>query len=502
MTSSTESSTNPVKPISPRALHSLLTLAAENRPEKIPAAISRAISNTMRAEVCFLVSTPDQDGNITIFEGFNLIDEAILPGSFISTREKPVIAEKLLDAQPYWNNDKEDVSGFFLDNQAKVKATVLMCPVITMQREPIGGVMLLSPFSHRIWNSQDLIQLTAMVDTVAHILQRVDYIATLEEKLARATADRVYRSVEEKAVTPMEVVPEMPPPVEIEPKTKMGRIFKHAKNQPFYELEASMLLDEVTYLNTDLENLKGNPRSSENEFGTGGPYMPPSEPAEIDMVRSAVSAITGYADLLMGETAGPLTPLQKKFLTRIQVSTGKINHAMTTLEYTEIDIPGKYALEEFSFRQVIRKTLIDFTALIDQKKMKIELALHPDLPPLLSNRENLEIILHKIVKKMLIDSMDNSKITILVKKVNQDEKQNGILCSITSSESDTRTKTALVNGEIDQQLENEVAGLLPGVHGQVWINQVMHQEKTIHFFIENQSGMQWINEYERTNHDH
>ena len=66
-----------------------------------------------------------------------------------------------------------------------------MCPVITTQREPIGGIMLLSPFSHRVWDNQDLIQLTALVDTIAHILQRVDYIATLEEKLSQSTAEKL-----------------------------------------------------------------------------------------------------------------------------------------------------------------------------------------------------------------------------------------------------------------------------------------------------------------------
>lgn len=497
MTSDTDTPTTPIKPVSPRTLHSLLTLAAENRPEKIPAAISRAISNTLRAEICFLVSTPDQNGNITIFEGFNLVEEAILPGCLISAKEKPLIAEKLQISQPYWNNDKEDVSGFFLDKPGKITATILMCPVITMQREPIGGVLLLSPYTHRMWNSQDLTQLTAMVDAVAHILQRVDYIATLEEKLARSTAVRLQQTSSEMTAVQKETPPIIQPIDEIEPTTKMGRIFKQSKNQPFYEIEASMLLDEVTYLNSDLENVKGKTQSSGMEFGTGGPYIVPEEPSEIDIVRSAVSTITGYADLIMSETAGPLTPLQKKFLTRIQISTGKINHAMTTLEYSEIDIPGKKPLEEFSFKQVLRKTLIDFTALIDQKGLKIEVVTPSEIPDILSNRENLETILHKVFRKLLIDSQDNGKISVLVKRVNQDKRQNGILCSITSSQSDTNIKSPLQNGEIDQQLESEVSNLLPSVHAQVWINQVLHQEKTVHLYFENQAGMEWINEYSR-----
>ena len=267
--------TKPIRPIHPRTLHALLSLAAENRPEKIPAAISRAVSNTMHAEICFLMSTPDYDGNITIFEGFNLAAEEMLPGSVISSSKKQLIAEKLRISQPYWNNDLEDVDEFIVNSPIKMKSTVLMCPVITTQREPIGGIMLLSPFSHRVWNSQDLIQLTAMVDTIAHILQRVDYIATLEEKLSRSTAEKIYQTTREVSNTKINSVITVPPEEEVvEPKTKMGRIFQQSKTQPFYDIEAAMLLDEVSYLITDLEQFKDKSLPSTGVLGTdiGGPY--------------------------------------------------------------------------------------------------------------------------------------------------------------------------------------------------------------------------------------
>jgi hypothetical protein len=249
--------TRPLRPIHPQSLHSLLSLAAENRAEKIPAAISRAVSNILHAEICFLFSIPDDDGNITIFEGFNLALEETIPGKIVPSSKKPLIAEKLKISQPYWNNDPEDVSAFFADNSGKVKSTVLMCPVITTQREPIGGIMLLSPFSHRVWNNQDLIQLTAMIDTIAHILQRVDYIATLEEKLSQATTEKLLQTSRESQSVKVNMEIPLPPEKEIiAPKTKMGRIFQQSKNQPFYDIEAAMLLDEVSHLSSDLELLK------------------------------------------------------------------------------------------------------------------------------------------------------------------------------------------------------------------------------------------------------
>lgn len=265
--------TRPLRPIHPQTLHSLLSLAAENRAEKIPAAISRAVSNILHAEICFLISIPDDDGNITIFEGFNLAVEETVPGKIIPANKKQLISEKLKISQPYWNNDAEDVSAFFANNSGKVKSTVLMCPVITTLREPIGGIMLLSPFSHRIWNNQDLIQLTAMVDTIAHILQRVDYIATLEEKLSHSTTEKLLQNSREFPGIKIETDISLPIEKEIQiPKTKMGRIFQQSKNQPFYDIEAAMLLDEISYLSTDLEQFKTKTigSSGESALVTGG----------------------------------------------------------------------------------------------------------------------------------------------------------------------------------------------------------------------------------------
>ena len=179
--------------------------------------------------------------------------EEMIPGKIIQSSKKQLIAEKLKISQPYWNNDPEDVTIFFTKSSDKVKSTVLMCPVITTQREPIGGIMLLSPFSHRIWDSQDLIQLTALVDTIAHILQRVDYIATLEEKLSQSTAEKLLLTTRETTGAKVNIDVTHPPEKEVFiPKTKMGRIFQQSKNQPFYNIEAAMLLDEVSYLSSDL----------------------------------------------------------------------------------------------------------------------------------------------------------------------------------------------------------------------------------------------------------
>jgi hypothetical protein len=85
----------------------------------------------------------------------------------------------------------------------------------------------------------------------------VDYIATLEEKLSKSTTEKLLQTTRDIQSAKVKVEIPLPPEKEIFiPKTKMGRIFQQSKNQPFYDIEAAMLLEEVSYLSSDLELFK------------------------------------------------------------------------------------------------------------------------------------------------------------------------------------------------------------------------------------------------------
>ena len=58
-------------------------------------------------------------------------------------------------------------------------------------------------------------------------------------------------------------------------------------------------------------------------MATGGPYAIANDIPETESMRSAISAIGGYIQLLMSESAGPLTSMQKKFLEKSMLQPGK-----------------------------------------------------------------------------------------------------------------------------------------------------------------------------------
>jgi len=323
----------------------------------------------------------------------------------------------------------------------KQKATVCMCPLITTLREPIGGIILLSPFSHRVWVKEDLIQLTAMVDSIARILQRVDYLASLEEKLAQATAPK-----------PMKTSDCL--------QSQMAEKPNEGKDRMLPAVEA------------------GTPA-----MATGGPYAIANEIPETESMRSAISAIGGYIQLLMSESAGPLNSMQKKFLERVHVAAGKISQSITSFEKTNPSHISHAINEKVAFRPVIKEILFEFGTLIDQKSMKVELVIPRDLPEIVSNKENISKVLRTVLFSTLFEAPSDGKMIILLKSVSQVRSKGGILCSIISVLLGSATKPPYIPIETDHKLENVVSALLSSVNGQLWVNQTIHQEKTVHLFF-------------------
>jgi hypothetical protein len=209
------------------------------------------------------------------------------------------------------------------------------------------------------------------------------------------------------------------------------------------------------------------------------------EPGEIDVVRSAVAAILGYSDLLLSESAGLLTPLQKRFLSRIKVSATKINTATTAEDRFEESQFDKPKFEQIAFDQVLKNVLYEFGTIITQKGIRIELANPGILPVIQSRHSDIENILHKVINTVLQETPINGKVIILLKSEHQTKNLRSILCSITSYLHGSNLKPAVYPGELDKGLENELSTSLSSINGQVWINQAIHELKTVHLLFVN-----------------
>ena len=59
---------------------------------------------------------------------------------------------------------------------------LMSVPIVTPEKEPLGGVLLLSPYSNRLWSAEDQAFLTNIAVSLVPIIQRGQKMSSLEIK--------------------------------------------------------------------------------------------------------------------------------------------------------------------------------------------------------------------------------------------------------------------------------------------------------------------------------
>ena len=76
----------------PKTFHSLLALAAETDSEKVSEAITRGVAQTLLADLCFLIYLNNDNNQLVISSGYDLIREENLEGSTMSKSSTPMLS--------------------------------------------------------------------------------------------------------------------------------------------------------------------------------------------------------------------------------------------------------------------------------------------------------------------------------------------------------------------------------------------------------------------------
>ena len=247
---------------------------------------------------------------------------------------------------------------------------LLAVPIVTAEKDSIGGIILLSPYSNRLWSAEDQAFLVNIAGSLVPIIQRSQKMSKLEQTSEQAKqaldaaqsriaelekqSDELRQQMDatksqsekeeaqEENVAALLVVQEESQRTieqlqkELEAARGKGR---GTKLQTERELKVS--LQDVARLQNQLA--KSNVKILELEKSGKATHNRPSEQAEViasisQELRQPMSSIVGYTDLLLGESIGILGALQRKFVERIKASTEQLGSLIddmiqvTTLE--------------------------------------------------------------------------------------------------------------------------------------------------------------------------
>ncbi len=333
----------------PKTFHALLAVAADSNPTKVSQSLTRAIAQTMLADLCFMIYLTDNNNQMVIAGGYDLIREDSLEGGSLSKSSIPMLANSLQRGRPLRlpaSSTSADIKGLG-DILGLTNPGHLLCvPIMTPEKETLGGILLLSPYSDRTWSAEDQAFLSNIAISLVPIIQRNQKINKLEaqSEMARNHATDLERRIQElnQQLQAARAEAEKGGSVEMASlraaQDESQKIIENLQRENA-ELRAgrgSTVNAQVEHdLKTTLQELARlqNQLADANvkilELEKGQITTKNTEQAEViasisQELRQPLSSIVGYTDLLLGESVGILGALQRKFVERIKASTERI----------------------------------------------------------------------------------------------------------------------------------------------------------------------------------
>lgn len=403
----------------PKTFHTLLAVAAENNSTKMSQALTRAIGQTMLADLCFMIYLTDNNNQMQIAGGYDLIREDGLDGGSLTKNAIPMLANSIQRGRALRlpaSSTSADIKGLGDILGLTNPGHLLYVPILTPEKETLGGVLLLSPYSDRTWSAEDQAFLANITASLVPIIQRNQKINKLEAQsdMARLQMSDLEERVKlltqqlgeartevEKAntadISSMRAAQEESQNIIAQLQRENSEL-RAGKNLPSTQAENELraTLQEMVILQSNLA--QANMKILDLEKGQASAKS--TEQAEViasisQELRQPLSSIVGYTDLLLGESVGILGVVQKKFVDRIKASTERIRNLtddMIRITTLATDL-NQLSPETVDINTVIDNAMSYTSSQLREKNISIHLELPKSLTTVQVNREALQQIL-------------------------------------------------------------------------------------------------------------
>jgi signal transduction histidine kinase len=498
----------------PKTFHALLALAAESSAPKVNQAITRAIAQTMLADLCFLVYITDNKNQMTIASGYDLIREESIEGGILNKTAIPMLSNSMQRGRALRmpaSSTSADIKGLSEFLGLQNPGHLLEVPIVTPEKEATGGIILLSPYSNRLWSAEDQAFLTNIAGSLVPIIQRGQKMSKLEQadEQARQTLEAAQNRIAEletelkqkmdalksqsetsqgaDIVSLMEVQEESQRTIEeLQKELELARS-KSGRSESQVEHELKATLQDVARLQNQLA--ESNIKFLELEKADKAGRNKPSEQAEViasisQELRQPMSSIVGYTDLLLGESVGILGAMQRKFVERIKASTERVGSLIddliqvTTLESGLADLK----MEPVDLNKIIDNAMSYTGSQLREKNISLHLDLPKKLVPLNADREALQQIMIHLLQNAGSATPIEGTIQLKVQTVNE-KGQDYIMIQVTDSGGGIpaedlprvftrlyRADSVLIQGIGDKGVGLSITKTLTEAqHGRIWV---------------------------------
>jgi signal transduction histidine kinase len=143
------------------------------------------------------------------------------------------------------------------------------------------------------------------------------------------------------------------------------------------ETELNQATDKIKQLMKTIHRQKGEVGHSEEQRAKDQFIASISQE-----LRTPMTSITGYTDLLLGESVGAIADMQRKFLQRIKANTERMGSMLNDLIGVSTIDAGqlKLQIEPLDMAEVIEDTIIGARAQLEEKEILLDIDVDKNLP--------------------------------------------------------------------------------------------------------------------------
>jgi signal transduction histidine kinase len=413
-----------------KTFHALMALAAESEANKIGQAITRSIAQAMLADLCFLITIGENE-SLNLVCGYDLIREESLGGTTLTKDSVPLLANAIKRGRPLRlpaSSTSSDLQGLSQVLGLSNVGHLLGVPISTRERGSLGCILILSPYSGRLWSAEDQTYLGNVASLFIPILERAQKTGALQVERDRAVQelerardqsaeaarryeqaakeieslqDRIAQShVQAENMASLVVMQEQAQKTieRLRAENEQLRSGGEAPSEEYEQMESELrkTLQEMARMQNSLA--KANQKILELEQRPSSPIT--TEQVEViasisQELRQPMSSIVGYTDLLLGESVGVLGALQRKFVERIKASTERIGSLVEDLiQITNLEAGKReFKQEAIDLNLIIDNAMAYTSTQIREKNITLRLDIPEQTPALQTDRDAFQQVL-------------------------------------------------------------------------------------------------------------
>jgi signal transduction histidine kinase len=358
--------------------------------------------------------------------GYDLIREQHIPGAALDSKSCPVISTALAQSRTLQlpaGSKSPDLQTLQDKLNFKTLGPTLLVPLVT-EAGVQGGIMLLSPYTHRSWNPEDQQALERIAIPIAErifhlsttpgrthafsdktpFIAALQQIYVLEDKIADLTA-QLQISPDEESGDPSSVLKaheealETIQVLEREIKRMKASLSEEANNPSSGDAERreeqfQMLVRELHEVRARLAAAEARRASLEEGVGEGMDIEAAASVA--NDLRLKMTSIHEYVELLLGESVGTLGPAQRNFVEQIQDGIKELDSLIENLlQITSLEAGPIAAAGPIDLLQCIEEAVTKSSSILREKKIALRMDFPEEMPSINGDAQAIiQIVVH------------------------------------------------------------------------------------------------------------